>query len=787
MSVSFVQATSTFRKCCGLPLGEPCCLGGFEARKGRAGLSCPYPSNCDPRLQSQRLYFPCTLYLHLSIKSIQSTPSSFHESRRLASCYNLPLLKNRALTRGILRGYHRTIFYQFEAKNKASPAIIRAKYLHSLPDCVAFRYSSPNYDAAASSPSVPQTSFTYIHQGCCPIAPDSPPSFTNSSFRCLLPNISFPDPALPFFSETEHNMQYQHHDHVPHHEPLPQAPPPPPPPPGMRSPFPDMAGLANGFGRVHLEPNAHHFEHNMHQPAIQVIQPPRYDAMPDPRSFTSNGKPPIGYVGYIFAKQPVEHVGHKETWAIIHKERMPASQADLKNQIEKNRKRDVTGLDQYMHRDMKGFKRKQIDELIRECVAMDSDPRFEYTIASIKRDTRRRQSGALETSNMQVILKRQARKGMEDRGPFTSFSNTRLPSSGVVDLSGASGTEDYERSSQNSSNGHRPGVNPFGRPPSDSWMPVGHPEPRPQPQHTHSHESAQPDNFAHYHADHGNQHAHGLEEPIRLNHGHPLFGEEHHDDKHGHEHKTTKHKEKEHKPPKIINEKHKSHNVHHEHSGSSTSFDSDSSSGDTDRTPDTVISSEGSRYHYKDKKYQKKKHHRKSSSHDHEHEPIKKIYREHRRKEPTPKRRVSSPPPPQRFRYRHEDVYVEPGFTSHRRPEPSYTRERIPYHHRAMSYDDERLHDHDMRGLGRRPTVYSRRITGAAHPVELYDDRAERRRHDMLDREIREREDAARMREKARREMADLERMYHAPPRPRMDRMHDYHDDHLHRYHDDRY
>ena len=189
----------------------------------------------------------------------------------------------------------------------------------------------------------------------------------------------------------------------------------------MRSPFPGMPGLVNDFGHVNLEPNTHGSEPNL------------------------NDKSPVGYVGYVFTNQHVEQVGHKETWAIVHKERMPASQADLKNQIEKNRKRDVTGLDQYMHRDMKGFKRKQIDELIRECVAMDSDPRFEYTIASIKRDTRRRQSGGIHTSTMQAILKRRARKGIDDRGPFTSFGSIRLPLSGVVDLSGASGTEDDKK------------------------------------------------------------------------------------------------------------------------------------------------------------------------------------------------------------------------------------------------------------------------------------------------------------------------------------------------------
>lgn len=550
-----------------------------------------------------------------------------------------------------------------------------------------------------------------------------------------------------------------------------------------------MPGLVNGFGHVHLDPNRHHLEHNMHQPTIQVIQPPGYGHMPDLRTFSSNGKPPIGYVGYIFTKQSVEHVGQKETWAIVNKELMPASQADLKNQIEKHRKRGVTGLDQYMDPDMKGFKRKQIDELIRECVAMDPEHnRFEYIIASIRRDTRRRQSG-LETSTMQVILKRQPRTGIDMQGPFMGFGSIRQPSSGLVDLSGA---DEYEKSSQNSSHGHKPGAYPFERHLSEPWVQEVHPEERPPAHRAHSHENAHPHDFGnghahdHAHGDHGDKHAHGLEQPLHSHEHHAFFHDEAHGTKHGHEEKAKKHKEKEPKSPKIIHfKKHESHKSHDYDSDLSSSSDSDSSSGDTDRTPDTIISSESSHYHHKDKKYHKDKHHRKSSSHSHEHEPVKVIYREHKRKEPT--RRLSSPAPSHRSRYRHEDVYVEPSHTSHRRPDSIYSRERFSHHHRAMSYDDERLHDHDMRGFGRRPTMYRRRITSTAHPVDPYEEMAERRRHEMLDREIWEKEEAVRMRERARRERLDLERGYHARPRPRMERVHGYHDDHLHGYHDDRY
>ena len=97
-----------------------------------------------------------------------------------------------------------------------------------------------------------------------------------------------------------------------------------------------------------------------------------FQSLPDHHSFPSNSMPPIGYVGYIFTKQPVENMGQRETWAMVNRELMPASQADLKNQVEKLRKRGVTGLDQYNDLDMKGYKRMQVDDLIQDVPAWTS-------------------------------------------------------------------------------------------------------------------------------------------------------------------------------------------------------------------------------------------------------------------------------------------------------------------------------------------------------------------------------------------------------------------------------
>ena len=118
---------------------------------------------------------------------------------------------------------------------------------------------------------------------------------------------------------------------------------------------------------------------------------------------------------------------------------------------------------------------------------MDPDQRFEYIIASIKRDTRRQQSG-LKTSTMQVILKRQPRAGIDMQGPpFTGFSSIRLPSGGFLDLLDL---DKDDRSSMicwdSDQFGARPGMNTFERHLSEPWVHVDQPEMRPSIPHAHS-------------------------------------------------------------------------------------------------------------------------------------------------------------------------------------------------------------------------------------------------------------------------------------------------------------
>ncbi len=176
---------------------------------------------------------------------------------------------------------------------------------------------------------------------------------------------------------------------------------PPPPPPVLTPGFPMDPALVNDLDQFHHDSKDRHLD------------------LPSPRLFPSNDKPTIVYIGYTITMHHVENIGQQETWATVDRALIPSSQADLKNQVDKHYKRGVTGLDQYMDLKVQGSKRKHISELIRDCTAMDPDYRFEYNIASIKHIPRREQSG-LDTTTMQVILRRELRHGLDTQGPFLS-------------------------------------------------------------------------------------------------------------------------------------------------------------------------------------------------------------------------------------------------------------------------------------------------------------------------------------------------------------------------------
>ena len=183
----------------------------------------------------------------------------------------------------------------------------------------------------------------------------------------------------------------------------------------------------------------------------------------------------ISYEGYTFTKCDSKQTGQKETWAVARMDPMPVSQEDLKAQIEKNRKKHISALDEYNDDNMKGNKRKQVDNLIRERTKVDGDYGYEYVLASIKRDSRRTKSKIPETLSMQVILKRQPIAGFlhePSAGPPIDF-HAKLPSQ-VMDLTRRDDpgkVEDYHFGSQ--------GIGP-GRPVVSF---AGHPQPTAVPVH----------------------------------------------------------------------------------------------------------------------------------------------------------------------------------------------------------------------------------------------------------------------------------------------------------------
>ena len=145
----------------------------------------------------------------------------------------------------------------------------------------------------------------------------------------------------------------------------------------------------------------------------------------------------VSYEGYTFTKCNPRQTGRKETWAIALMVPMPVSQKDLQDQIKRNRKSQTTALDEYNDESMNGFKRKQVDNLVRERAKLDGDFGYEYELASIKLDARKIRSKVIETLSMQVILKRQLRAGfrLEDSaGPSIDIHPRQ--SSQVMDLRG---------------------------------------------------------------------------------------------------------------------------------------------------------------------------------------------------------------------------------------------------------------------------------------------------------------------------------------------------------------
>lgn len=532
-----------------------------------------------------------------------------------------------------------------------------------------------------------------------------------------------------------------------------------------------------------------------------------------PRQPIQNSSPgQVSYEGYTFTKFDSKRRALDEKWAVARMTPMPVSQEDLKDQIRRNRKKHKSATDEYNDDKMKGFKRKQVDNLIRERTKIDGDYGYEYVLASIKLDSRKSKKNITETVSMQVILKRQRIAGVPlepSTGPSLDF-HAKMPSQ-VMDL--ISGDEprwvrDYGGGSHDvvgregadvSFAGH-PGAGAFPMPPAHSQS-FGHGVQRVDNRLPLFDVIPRPPSF-HVPLDNVNSPGHGIiQSPIY--HSVPLVQQEIHNTQ-GQIEITDNTKQKKKKKPKIIHVKHETRKKRDYLSNSpslsdlSIELNSDNSWTKTDATPDTVISGQ-SREYRKEKKSDKAS---KERSYDKDsvermpyaHETERPAYRHHRREEHrhsslSPARRPSDVSsswidsrrdldlgvergygrviPPQysyrpRYRY-HGDHEVEPAMSFHtprfsRPRQSSASPERLP-HRRTSSYDRDRLLAHDSRAFVPRlhcpSNVYREPTRDSSRAVDVIDHRAELpREHERWEREgLRIERDEAEARARSVREM----------------------------------
>ncbi|KAL8648114.1 MAG: hypothetical protein Q9226_006133, partial [Calogaya cf. arnoldii] len=490
------------------------------------------------------------------------------------------------------------------------------------------------------------------------------------------------------------------------------------------------------------------------------------------------------YEGYNFEKLAPQQPNEKATWALVTKTKMPIGQTELRAMVDKQKRKGPSAAWNLLKSDeMKGFKRKQVDELISDRTA--ADPRFDHELVGLKLDQHTDRRGNRTTTAFQVILKRQLRKDLPSAGP-AGLGKLHDSHREVIDLTGGS-QDPSEGSSQDyfggSSPDHHfmpppqhgfPGYHGFENPPHPPHF-VHHGPPMHEMHHEFHHESPPPHHMPHHmphppphHTPHHMPHhemphfedpfvhpdqhqAHPpppapfpphVAQPMPHHQGHKEKPKEPKDakpSKGAKEMKPKIHQEKAYKPEK------KHRKAHSESDWDYFSESSDSSRAYTDRTPDTSYSHGSSRKEHtrhggKDSRRSSRSHHDDRSNDRHE-----KVYRVHRRKpvvSPDRSRQSSEP-----SRYEAVEIEVLPASTT-RVHRPYLTRSRTSAHRpdrlvehyerpafqsRHMSYDDDR--PQDFRGLtppGRRASIYAPKRSMA---VDLYDHREEQERIDRAERE----------------------------------------------------
>lgn len=197
-------------------------------------------------------------------------------------------------------------------------------------------------------------------------------------------------------------------------------------PPPHAQMYPGMQHLAQDFDRLNLD--------SRRSPPLHRGGHEQYAPFDDPHGYGNHNlgldgsvDPLPRYEGYILTK--AKNPGRTETWEQITKKKLQVTQEELKARVAKDKKKGVSALASLTHPDMKGAKRLQVDQLIKAQNA--SDPRYEYKLASLKREEGRNGRGARVTMSMQIILKREPAPAVsrarpqDDDSEFVDISSRR--------------------------------------------------------------------------------------------------------------------------------------------------------------------------------------------------------------------------------------------------------------------------------------------------------------------------------------------------------------------------
>lgn len=180
-----------------------------------------------------------------------------------------------------------------------------------------------------------------------------------------------------------------------------------PPMPGMNhqgmNPKIDISSM---FDDMHIRPaaNGQYF-----QERPQVKNDQNHSKYETKTVVNGPGKLPTSYHGYIFQKAEPDF-GQNKTWARVVKNEIPISDEDLLARVRKHQRKGVSVLKQY--EGLTPIRRTQVDRLLDEKRKGDKDQRYEWNLASLSIEERNVGRLGKETVSMQVILRRQQKKGI---------------------------------------------------------------------------------------------------------------------------------------------------------------------------------------------------------------------------------------------------------------------------------------------------------------------------------------------------------------------------------------